>query len=282
MTDSSGAAGSSGDDDRLRTWRAQALSFGAVADGYERVRPGYPPATATWALGPAPLRVADVGAGTGKWTRVLRDLGHDVTAVEPDPGMRARLSQVLPDVDVREGSGERLPLPDASVDALTFAQSWHWVDPSAGTAEAVRVLRPGGRLVLVWNRRDPDAPLSRAVAATVADVEPELLERAAADSTDLAAVPRLPGPLVHDGTHEVRNDVVMPVADALALAATWSYLALSGARDDLLAGLGDRLSAVADADGRVVLAQRTYAYRFVVGESEEVLNSPGTRAGAQA
>ncbi|MFC5382562.1 class I SAM-dependent methyltransferase [Aquipuribacter nitratireducens] len=252
------------DPDGAARWhgsRDQALSFGAVAEGYERVRPGYPAEVARWAFGDRPRRVVDVGAGTGKWTRVVRDLGHDVVAVEPDPGMRARLAGVLPDVEVLAGAGEALPLPDGSVDAVTFAQSWHWVDPDAGTAEVARVLRPDGRLVLVWNRRDPEAPFTRAVATTVADVEPGLLERSTADSSALAEVPRLPGPLVHDGTLEVRNDVPLSLDDAVALAATWSYVALSAARDELLDGLRGRLEGLADG-GRVVLAQRAFAYRF--------------------
>lgn len=252
------------DPDGAARWhgsRDQALSFGAVADGYERVRPGYPEEVARWAFGARACRVVDVGAGTGKWTRVVRDLGHDVVAVEPDPYMRARLTGVLPHVEVLSGTGEALPLADGSVDAVTFAQSWHWVDPEAGTAEAARVLRRGGRLVLVWNRRDPEAPVTRAVTATVTDVEPSLLERSTADSSALAEVPRLRAPLVHDGTLEVRNDVLLTVDDAVALAATWSYVALSAARDELLDGFRERLTDVADA-GRVVLAQRTFAYRF--------------------
>jgi SAM-dependent methyltransferase len=242
----------------------QALSFGAVADGYERLRPGYPAATVRWALGDAPLRVADVGAGTGKLTRVLRAAGHDVLAVEPDPLMRERLARALPGITVEAGSGEALPLATASVDAVTFAQAWHWVDPSRAVPEVARVLRPGGRLVLVWNLRDADAPFSRAVRDTVAGVEPALLERSTADTAARTTAPVLPGDaLVPDGSHVARNDVVLPVDDAVALAGTWSYVALSASRDRLLQGLRERLLAAADSAGRVVLAQHTHAHRFV-------------------
>lgn len=133
--------------------RDLANSFGEQAGLYERARPDYPDAAVTWLVGAA-RRVADVGAGTGKLTRVLRRLGREVVAVEPDAAMRAELVAAVPGVEVLAGTGEALPLPDTSVDAVTFGQAWHWVDPAAGSIEAARVLRPGGVLGLVWNARD--------------------------------------------------------------------------------------------------------------------------------
>lgn len=137
------------------------LSFGAVAGVYEAGRPDYPIEAAAWMLEPvrrderAP-RVADVGAGTGKLTRVLVALGAEAVAVEPDPGMLAVLHEAVPGVPTFVGSAERMPLPDASLDAVVLGQAWHWVDPAAGSAEAGRVLRSGGVLGLVWNIRDED------------------------------------------------------------------------------------------------------------------------------
>ena len=128
----------------------RALSFGERAELYDRFRPSYPSSAVVPVLGGA-REVADVGAGTGKLTAVLVAEGLTVTAVEPDPGMRAELARRQPGVRVLAGSGEALPLPDASVDAVTYAQAWHWVEPAAGLREAARVLRPGGVLVLVWN-----------------------------------------------------------------------------------------------------------------------------------
>ena len=129
-------------------------SFGTAAADYESGRPTYPPDAVAWLLGTAPLRVADVGAGTGKLTRELVRQGHDVTAVDPDPGMLEALSLAVPGTPVSVGAAERLPLADASVDALTFGQSWHWVDVAQASAEAARVVRPGGVLGLIWNLRD--------------------------------------------------------------------------------------------------------------------------------
>jgi SAM-dependent methyltransferase len=135
-----------------------AHSFGAVADVYERGRPSYPEDAARWIL-PAEARVvADVGAGTGKFSRVLRPLVDEVIAVEPDEAMRAQLERSVAGVRTVEGSGEAIPLDDGSVDAVTFAQAWHWVQPELGSREAARVLRPGGVLGLVWNIRDESVP----------------------------------------------------------------------------------------------------------------------------
>jgi SAM-dependent methyltransferase len=134
--------------------RRQASSFGAAAAAYERGRPPYPAEAVDWLLPEGASRVLDLGAGTGKLTRQLRDRGLDVTAVEPSEGMREQLARSVPGVSVHAGSAEEIPLPDHSVDAVLVAQAWHWVDRSRAVPEVARVLVPGGRLSLVWNIRD--------------------------------------------------------------------------------------------------------------------------------
>jgi SAM-dependent methyltransferase len=134
--------------------RAQAVSFGAAAGTYERARPTYPDEAIDWLLPPGARRVLDLGAGTGKLTRGLRDRGLDVVAVEPSAGMRGQLARMLPAVPVLAGAAERIPLADHAVDAVLVAQAWHWVDPARAVPEAARVLTPGGRLGLLWNIRD--------------------------------------------------------------------------------------------------------------------------------
>lgn len=108
---------------------------------------------------PAEARVAlDLGAGTGKFTRSLAERDLDVVAVEPLPEMRAVLETALPAVRALIGSGEQIPIQDASVDLVTVAQAWHWMDVERTTREIARVLRPGGSLALVWNRRNESVP----------------------------------------------------------------------------------------------------------------------------
>jgi len=135
-----------------------ASGFDRGADAYERARPSYPPDAVAWLvdvlrLGPATTLV-DLAAGTGKLTRLLTPTGAWTVAVEPVEGMRRVLHAAQPRVVVVAGVAERLPLADASVDAVTVAQAFHWFDADAAFAELARVLRPGGRVGLVWNARD--------------------------------------------------------------------------------------------------------------------------------
>lgn len=133
---------------------ARSLSFGSEAAAYERGRPSYPPEAIDWLL-PADARdVLDLGAGTGKLTTRLVERGLDVIAVDPIPEMLELLSNSLPDTPALLGTAEEIPLADNSVDAVLVAQAWHWFDPERAVKEVSRVLRPGGRLGLVWNTRD--------------------------------------------------------------------------------------------------------------------------------
>jgi ubiquinone/menaquinone biosynthesis C-methylase UbiE len=143
--------------------RAQANSFGAAASTYERARPGYPEAAVDWLLPAGTPRVVDLGAGTGKLTRLIAARGADVTAVDPSEGMLEQLRQALPNVAALPGSAEQIPLADGSVDAVVVAQAWHWVDVPRASAEVARVLRPGGRLGLIWNHRDERVDWVRAL-----------------------------------------------------------------------------------------------------------------------
>lgn len=134
--------------------RQRSLSFGSEAAAYERGRPSYPPEAIDWLLPPGARDVLDLGAGTGKLTTRLVERGLDVVAVDPIAEMLELLSSALPDTPALLGTAEQIPLPDNSVDAVLVAQAWHWFDPEQAVAEVARVLRPGGRLGLVWNTRD--------------------------------------------------------------------------------------------------------------------------------
>lgn len=132
----------------------RARSFGVAADVYERARPLYPDEAIDWLLPEGARTVLDLGAGTGKLTRALAARGLDTIAVEPLAEMRTNLAWAAPDARILDGTAEAIPLEDDSVDLITVAQAWHWVDPERATAEAARVLRPGGTLGLIWNKRD--------------------------------------------------------------------------------------------------------------------------------
>jgi SAM-dependent methyltransferase len=133
-------------------------AFGAAAATYAEHRPDYADAAIGWALEPVrlrePLRVVDVGAGTGKLTAALARLGAEVTAVEPDPRMLAQLRVELPSVHSVPGSAEQIPLPDGSVDAVVAGQAMHWFDLGRAMPEIARVLVPGGIVAALWNMDD--------------------------------------------------------------------------------------------------------------------------------
>ncbi len=139
-----------------------------TAAAYDRGRPGYAPQAITaiataFQVGPE-TAVLDLGAGTGKLTRQLLHTGARVMAVEPSTAMRQRLSQVLPEVTVLEGSAEAIPLPAKSVDLIVVGQAWHWFDGLKAQAEAGRVLVRGGGVALLWNDYDTSIPWAHALA----------------------------------------------------------------------------------------------------------------------
>ncbi len=142
--------------------RAAAQGYGAEADTYVTGRPDYPAAVTGWlaadlGLGPG-RRVLDLGSGTGKFLPILRATGASVVAVEPVDAMRARIAGAHPEVEALAGTAEAIPLDAASLDAVVCAQSFHWFATAAALTEIARVLRPGGRLGLIWNVRDETVP----------------------------------------------------------------------------------------------------------------------------
>lgn len=146
-----------------------------VAD-YVRHRPGYPPAvleclTRDFGLKPTHV-VADIGSGTGIFTRMLLENGNNVFAIEPNDAMRAAAERELAAFSRNDeheqrcvsmpGSAERTTLPDASVDWIIAAQAFHWFDVEKARTEALRVLRAPGRVALIWNDRKLDTPFLQA------------------------------------------------------------------------------------------------------------------------
>jgi SAM-dependent methyltransferase len=136
--------------------------FDAGADAYERARPSYPDDAVAWlvehlGINPDTL-VCDLAAGTGKLTRLLAPSGARLVAVEPVEGMSRHLRSLQPGVPVVSAAAEALPFAAATLDAVTVAQAFHWVDPDRAFAELARVLRQGGCVGLIWNARDRSVP----------------------------------------------------------------------------------------------------------------------------
>ncbi|MEH0146069.1 class I SAM-dependent methyltransferase [Corynebacterium sp. Q4381] len=141
-------------DAAARQFTAGAFTRGA--DTYDEVRPSYPPEVAELIAGRS--HVLDIGAGTGKLTEALVAPGRRVVAVEPSHNMSQVLAARLPEVAVVEAKAEALPLADATFNAITCAQTWHWLDVGAASGEAARVAAPGASLVLCWNTLDVTHP----------------------------------------------------------------------------------------------------------------------------
>lgn len=235
--------------------RRQASSFGAVAAAYERGRPPYPPEAVDWLLPAGASRVLDLGAGTGKLTRQLRDRGLDVIAVEPSEGMREQLARAVPGVPVHAGSAEKIPLPDHSVDAVLVAQAWHWVDRSRAVPEVARVLVPGGRLGLVWNIRDEREDW-------VAELGRILHDPGDHHRQDRGIIGPPFGPVERcdvEWTHRLSRD------ELIDLAASRSYVITMPDRERaaVLAGVADLADARlgGNAAGELVLPYVTECYR---------------------
>ena len=229
----------------------QANSFGAAAGAYERGRPPYPLEAVAWLVPEEARAVVDLGAGTGKLTRALRAPGREVVGVEPSAGMREQFARVLPGVRVLDGTGESIPLPDMSADALVCAQAWHWVDPKRAVPEVARVLRPGGRLGLVWNIRDVSVPW-------VAELE-QILRDCAASPTADDQVKYVGEPFGPTERRDFRWSHPMTADEIVDMAASRSYVITleQATRDQLLR----RVRTLLESQRPTAMAYVTKCYR---------------------
>ena len=146
--------------------------FGRSASAYERGRPGYPKEAVDWICERLDITpgstVVDLGAGTGKFARLMVAAGAGIYAVEPSAGMRDELVKAVPEAIALDATAQAIPLPDGAVDAVTAAQSFHWFATERVLAELHRLLRRQGGLALIWNRRDLGDPLQLALEEIVA------------------------------------------------------------------------------------------------------------------
>ena len=158
----------------MSTWSMPKGSLDRWPEDYERGRPGWPPEVLDLPGLPATATVLELGAGTGKLTRLLTPAFDRVIAVEPADPMRRLLTTICPEAEALAGTAQEIPLEDASVDAVFAAESFHWFDDERALAEIARVLRPRGSLVLMWNvPAGPTEPSIAAVEQLLAGRRPE-------------------------------------------------------------------------------------------------------------
>jgi len=247
------------------TFARRRTSFGPGAATYDQVRPEWPAQTVTWMLGsPAAAtvcRVVDVGAGTGKGTRAIASLGHEVIAVEPSDGMREALAtslhslpaQLAGHVLVLAGDAEGIPVEAGSADAVAAFQAWHWFDSGAAAAEGARVLRTGGWLSMGWHFRSEDVGWSRTLS--------DIVEHHAKQPEDQEppSVGREYEPFETElFTYRMRQSV----EDLVRHASTWSYVSVHPDRDRVLDDVRALGRSVADGQGMVDIPMETRCYRF--------------------
>jgi ubiquinone/menaquinone biosynthesis C-methylase UbiE len=168
--------------------------------------------------------------------------------------MRETLEATLPEVRAIKGTAEEIPLPDQSIDVITVAQAWHWVDVERATAEAARVLKPGGTLGLIWNRRDDRVPWVQRLSQVMGSGEAEIIE--------LEGITIAPpfGP-----TSSFTTDWSRPMtADLLVeLAASRSYIitATSRRRREILNGVRGLVAAEPTLGPDFDFPYRTYCFK---------------------
>ena len=201
-----------------------------------------------------PCDVVDLGAGTGKLTRGLVALGHRVTAIEPLPEMLELLPAAAAGASAMLGNAEVIPLPDAFADVVTSAQAFHWFDHPVALPEIARVLRPGGRLALVWNTRDEREPWVKRLSELIGSEG-----TSAMDVDDPIAASGLFGPVERA---EFQIEQTLDRETLLDLVRSRSYCAKlpPPEREPILDAVGALYDEVA-VEGRVHLPYVTECFR---------------------
>ncbi|MDB6062026.1 MAG: ycgJ 3 [Verrucomicrobiaceae bacterium] len=138
--------------------RAAQQGFSQEAATYARGRPEYPDTILPWLKRELDIdagdTVVDLGAGTGKFTKLLLQTDASIIAVEPVAAMRVQFEETFPTVKILVGNAQAIPLPDNSANAVVCAQAFHWFATVEALREIHRTLRPDGKLGLIWNVRD--------------------------------------------------------------------------------------------------------------------------------
>jgi ubiquinone/menaquinone biosynthesis C-methylase UbiE len=236
--------------------------FDTVADSYDRVRPHFPQAAIDWIVQSLDLQpgrdVLDLAAGTGRLTTELARTGARVIAVDPAPKMLDYIRRALPDVEVHEGTAQEIPLPDGAVDAVTVAQAFHWFASEEALAEIHRVLRPDGRLLIAWNRRDTDAEVHAEISRIIAPYQGDApRHRSGAWREVMASTPRF----APDGHEEIPFEQRLDIPALVDRVQSTSFIA--ALPDDERAGVLAEVDELGRRLGEPIVLPHTselYAY----------------------
>ncbi len=274
--------------------------FSERADDYAAGRPSYPPGAIDAlfeGLGdPATLTVVDLGAGTGISTRLLAARGATTVAVEPNAAMRERAigetssaspamvgnapstQQAKPAnapsarqaanggarLTWRAGTAEGTGLPDASADLVTAFQAFHWFEPTAALREIARILRPAGRVALVYNERDESDAFTAGYGTIVRRYATDQTERRRSDARTAFATFTANGTCLNARTIVVPNAQRLDAAGVHARAGSTSYLPREGAAASELHAALEKLFVEHARDGTVTMRMKTLVALAVV------------------
>ncbi|AFY35182.1 class I SAM-dependent methyltransferase [Calothrix sp. PCC 7507] len=232
--------------------------FSDRAEDYVKYRPGYPSTAIDIILEGlntmSPIIVADIGAGTGISSRLLAERGVNVIAIEPNAAMR-EAAQPHPLVEFCDGTAESTQIPDKSVDLVTCFQAFHWFNPEPTLLEFHRILKPAGRLAVVWNNRDKEDALTAEYSRLVREAS----NNHPAESRMQSVEPLLTTPhFVNFREYMFVYRQELDLTGLIGRAKSVSYLPSEGlVYDRLIAGLQDLYQQFRDETGFVYMTYRT-------------------------